>query len=98
MNGEKHDQGKPKTGLMMRDFAQALTAVAEVATFGAEKYGSPSGWQNVEDAQNRYEDALCRHLLGKNINEIDDESGLLHLAHCVWNALAILELKLKGMT
>jgi len=82
-------------GLMMKDFSRALTAVAEVSTYGCLKYGCPSGWENVKDAPVRYEDALGRHQLAKAVSEVDEESGLLHAAHLAWNALCVLELKLR---
>ena len=90
--GVKHDQGKPRVGLMVQDFSRALTEVAKVSTFGAEKY-SPSGWVSVENAQERYTDALYRHLLASASEYADPESGLPHLAHAAWNVLAILELR-----
>ena len=94
--GVKHDQGKPMTGLMLRDFARALEAVATVTTFGAQKY-SPSGWLAVPEAERRYTDALCRHLLADLRGEAaDSESGLPHLAHAAWNVLALLELRSRG--
>ena len=96
MNGKKYDEGKPMSGLMLRDFCCALTKVAEVSTYGCLKYGSPSGWQKVEQADTRYHNALVRHLLAEPCTEMDEESGLLHLAHVAWNALAILELKLRS--
>lgn len=91
--GAKLDAGKPMTGLVLRDFSRALTAVAEVGTYGATKY-SPSGWLEVPDAERRYLDALFRHLLATDTR---DESGLLHEAHVAWNALAVLELKLRAL-
>lgn len=91
MTGEKHDTGKPRTGLMISDFSRALRAVAEVSTYGAEKY-SPSGWLKVPDAPERYLDALYRHLLADCTEELDGESGLMHLAHAAWNLLALLEI------
>lgn len=94
MNGQKHDEGKPMTGLMIRDFKNALNEVAKVSTFGCKKYGAPSGWQAVPDALNRYDDALARHLLAQSGHPVDEESGLLHRAHLAWNALATLELML----
>lgn len=96
--GVKHDAGKPRAGLMLLDFARALEAVAEVTTFGAQKY-SPSGWRSVPDAEARYTDALVRHLLAwkQADGEVDEESQLLHLAHAAWNALAVLELELARM-
>ena len=96
--GVKHDQGKPMTGLMLQDFARALETVATVTTFGAQKY-SPSGWLAVPEAGRRYTDALCRHLLADLRGEATDgESGLPHLAHAAWNALALLELRGRGRT
>lgn len=94
--GVKHDQGKPMVGLMLTDFSRALEAVASVTTFGAGKY-SPSGWLAVPEAERRYTDALCRHLLADLRGEATDaESGQPHLAHAAWNALAVLELRLRG--
>lgn len=91
--GTKLDRGKARAGLMMRDFSRALAAVADVTTFGAEKY-SPSGWTEVPDREARYADALARHLLASE--EDDPESGLPHAAHVAWNALALLEIKLRS--
>jgi len=95
VNENKHDEGKPPVGLMLSDFPRALLAVAEIAGYGCRKYGSPSGWQNVDNGVRRYDDALGRHLLAQSISDTDEESGLLHAAHLAWNALAVLELRLK---
>lgn len=90
--GAKLDAGKLRVGLMFADFACALEAVAAVTTFGAQKY-TASGWRIVPDGVARYTDALHRHLLAHHAGEITDaESGLPHLAHAAWNALAVLEL------
>lgn len=92
--GAKLDAGKTKTGLMVSGFANALSAVAEVTTFGANKY-TPNGWLSVPDASVRYNDALYRHLFQSVSAKTDPESQLSHLAHAAWNALAILELQLR---
>lgn len=92
--GVKNDQGKPRIGLMMHDFSRALTEISRVTTFGAEKY-APSNWLLVENAQERYADAMYRHLLASAIERVDSESGLSHIAHAAWNALAILELEAR---
>lgn len=91
----KADKGKPRAGLMLEDFSNAFMEVAKVSTFGAEKY-APHSWVNVESE--RYKDALARHLLKFycDENSLDEESGLLHLAHATWNCLALLEVKLRG--
>ncbi len=85
----KKDKDKPRTGLMLTGFAKGLWWVACVATFGAGKYGENT-WQDVPDALPRYKDALARHLLAGDT--MDRESGLPHMAHVAWNALAILSL------
>lgn len=88
--GLKYDRGKPRAALVLGGFANALLEVAKVGTFGAEKY-APNNWKLVEPE--RYEDALFRHLLQWQSGElVDPETGLLHLAHAAWNALAILQL------
>jgi hypothetical protein len=90
--GTKLDKQKPRMGLMFCDFAKALTAVAEVTTFGAEKY-TAHGWLTVPNGQERYKSALLRHLVQEASGELrDSESQLLHAAHAAWNALACLEL------
>ena len=92
--GAKLDAGKPRVGLMLSGFSRALLAVAGVTTYGAVKY-SPSGWETVPDGIARYDDAKGRHLLQGYIDDVDPETGLDHLAQEAWNALAILELRLR---
>lgn len=91
--GAKLDQGKTLAGVL-GDFSLALTAVAEVGTFGARKY-SRGGWQSVPDGVTRYHDAKWRHLLKRRHEAVDPDSGLLHLTHEAWNVLAELELYLR---
>lgn len=93
--GAKLDDGKPLAGLL-GDFSLALMAVVDVGTYGAKKY-SRGGWQSVPEGQQRYTDAMWRHMLAENRGELD-ESGLLHMAHAAWNALARLELKLRDVS
>lgn len=91
--GAKLDAGKAMAGILA-DFARALTAVAEVGTFGAKKY-SRGGWQAVPNGAERYTDAMWRHLLKEAYEPVDSDSGLAHDAHMAWNALARLELRLR---
>ncbi len=91
--GSKLDAGKTNANLL-KDFSLALTAIAEVATFGANKY-SKGGWQFVEDGISRYADAGVRHWLKENSEEFDQDSKLRHIAHRAWNVLAELELILR---
>ena len=93
--GAKLDANKPRIGLVLGDFARALQSVAVVGTYGAHKY-TDHGWKHVPNGIGRYTDALYRHLLAENIEEKDQESGLLHAACLAWNALARLELLLRA--
>lgn len=93
--GLKYDNGKNRMGLMCENFSRALWEVAKVSTFGANKYGA-NNWQNLSNPKERYMDALCRHLFQHlQGDKVDNESGLLHLSHCAWNILALLEFELK---
>lgn len=91
----KYDRDKPRASLVLGGFPDALLKVAEVGTFGADKY-SDNGWKAVPKAAERYKDALYRHLLQSEKNWIDKESGLPHMAHAAWNALAVLQFILDG--
>lgn len=72
-----------------------LKHVVKVYTFGAEKY-SDNSWQNLPDGFQRYKAAALRHLTAHEEGEIfDKESGLHHMAHFAWNALAMLYFTLK---
>jgi len=94
--GAKLDAGKNRCALVIGGFSAALWQVSRVGTFGAAKY-TPNGWKEVEGGIERYTDAMARHLLAEAMGEdLDSESGLLHAAHAAWNALARLELMLKG--
>lgn len=93
--GAKLDAGKCDVGLLWESFPRALFAVAEVATFGANKY-SRGGWKEVQGGLLRYAGAEGRHKLYRYKGEVKDkESGFYHRSHEVWNALAQLEIFLK---
>lgn len=90
--GIKHDAGKPRMDLLP---FEALEAIAQVLTFGAEKY-SVDGWKKVDNAERRYMAALLRHLCAHDRGEARDaESGLPHAAHMATNALFILWFELQ---
>jgi len=93
--GAKLDAGKPRVALVMRDFAHALWEVARVGTYGAEKY-CESGWTTVPDGFHRYDDALMRHKLKDWMGEkMDTDLPVEHLAQVAWNALAMLERRIR---
>lgn len=91
--GAKDDAAKPMMGLLL-DFSHALSLVGDVCTHGARKY-SEGGWLEVQDGQKRYTHAMMRHLLAHAREPLDASSELPHLAHLIWNALAILELQCR---
>jgi len=85
--GKKNDDGKLRFDLLLPSFEED---VAEVLTYGAEKYGA-NNWQKVEDAKNRYYAALRRHLNAWRQGEVSDsESGLDHLAHAAANIMFLM--------
>ena len=93
--GIKLDSEKPRLSLIVCGFPHALEQVARVGTFGAKKY-SDNGWVSAPNGQQRYTDAMLRHLIAEARGErIDAESGMLHSAQVAWNALARLELELR---
>jgi len=89
----KLDAGKPKADLMF-SFGLAQLAVAEVCTFGTEKYFRGS-WEEVPDAIHRYQAAAARHLFKGNQEHLDPDSGLPHIDHAIWNLMAARELELR---
>lgn len=89
--GAKLDAGKPCAGILL-EFSRALLSVSELGTYGIRKYARGS-WKHVPDAKTRYTDALLRHLLKRDIEPIDPDTGLSHAVAVAWNALALLELE-----
>lgn len=89
----KFDKGKLRYDLIP---AEILEALAEIFTYGFEKYAKPfskekSGWEQVEIE--RYEAAMMRHYVAwKKGEEVDKESYYHHLKHMLWNAGVIMYL------
>ena len=92
------DAGKPQVVRgFMHYFPRAIMEVARISEFGASKYAW-NGWEAVDDGIRRYQEAGARHILKEAIEgQNDSDSGLLHLAHEAWNAMATLELKLREL-
>lgn len=85
----KADNDKPT---QFRLFAwDAVPEILEVYRYGLAKGYVKDSWRNVR--ADRYEDALVRHCHAYLLGESNDkESGLRHLAHLAWNALALIVL------
>lgn len=74
-----------------------IEEIVRVYTFGSIKYGDNT-WQTLHDGLNRYKAALLRHLVSTDKGEVNDpESGLNHLAHVAWNAIAMLHFKMEEL-
>jgi hypothetical protein len=85
---KKYDDGKPRTDLIP---PQPLLEVARVYTYGADKYGADN-WRNAPSLR-RYLAAAQRHVLAfQDGEDLDDESGLHHLAHAACNMLIMMTL------
>lgn len=83
----KDDEGKLRWSLLPW---RALAKVVEVLEYGAGKYRAHA-WVEVESAEDRYKEALLRHVAAFASGElIDPESGKSHLAHVACNALFLL--------
>lgn len=93
MESRKNDiiEGKLRWDLLPLHLVENIV---KVYTFGSRKYGDNT-WQNLPDGENRYFSALMRHLVAHRKGELrDPESGLLHMAHACWNAIALLHFAL----
>lgn len=89
-NGYKNDENKLRFDLISPFFEEEL---ARVLTYGANKYGV-NNWQKLEDGITRYYAALRRHLNAFwQDKEVDEESGLSHLAHAAANIMFLIEHK-----
>ena len=87
--------GKPRWELLPLD---AIEEIVKVYTMGAEKYADDA-WKTIPDAHRRYLAALFRHVAAYERGErLDKESGLSHLAHAAWNAIAILWLDMHKIS
>jgi len=84
--GTKYDKDKPRMDLLDTD---ALVGLAEVLTFGANKYAAHNWRKGIVNS--RHVAALMRHLGAINKGELlDPESGLPHIDHvgCCWMFLS----------
>ena len=91
--GHKHDTGKARFSLIP---LPALQEVMKVLEHGAEKY-EVDNWKRIDDFENRYYDAIFRHLFAyKNGEVLDKESGINHLAHAACGVLFLLDRQIEN--
>lgn len=89
--GIKYDSGKPRLDLIP---SEVLIELGKVLEFGARKY-SPGNWaKGIPNS--RLLAASLRHLAEFMAGrDIDEESGLNHISHCLCN-LAFLSYNIKN--
>lgn len=81
VEGIKHDQEKPRVGLVP---VEAILAVSNVLTAGAKVYGDRN-WE-LGISYERVYNATMRHLLAWwNGEDVDPDSGMSHLWHALTN-------------
>lgn len=83
---------------MISDFHLALQSVASVTAMGVGKHGPLGGWRQVPGFKEEYQNKKARHAIAGLVDDggLDPESGLPHLAHEAWNALALLQFALES--
>lgn len=90
--GTKYDQDKLQYTLIP---AHALAEVARNLTIGLKKYKERDNWKKVPNAEQRYLDALYRHLEAHRKGEIYDPDSsvpdMYHLSAVIVNAMFLLE-------
>ena len=93
--GTKYDQDKLQYSLIP---PYALEQIAKNLTVGLKKYKERNNWKKVEGAEQRYLDALYRHLEAHRRGEVYDPdssvSDMPHLAAVAVNAMFLLEFML----
>lgn len=93
--GTKYDQDKLQYSLIP---PHALEQVAKNLTVGLKKYKERNNWKKVQDAEQRYLDALYRHLEAHRRGELYDPDSSVpdmpHLAAVAVNAMFLLEFML----
>lgn len=83
--GLRFNAGKLRYDLLPAD---GLEDLVKVYTKGAEKY-APRNWELGMDWSKCYA-SLMRHVQEwAKGNDLDEETGLPHMAHAAWNAIAL---------
>lgn len=99
--GVKDIQGKVPVAQIFKQFPNTILLLAKASEFGHNKYKETDinwdNWKNVEDAIFNYNNARARHLLkeGDDLLNINEESGLPHIVHTLWNNMALIQLLIE---
>jgi hypothetical protein len=93
--GTKYDHDKLQYSLIP---SYALEQIAKNLTVGLKKYKERNNWKKVAGAEQRYLDALYRHLEAHRRGELYDTDSsvpdMLHMAAVAVNAMFLLEFML----
>lgn len=90
--GLHYDKGKLRVDLVP---PEAIEAIAEIMTYGCKKYAERNWEEGIRFS--RVYGSLFRHLLKWFRREdTDEESGLAHLKHALWNLAAIVTYVERG--
>jgi hypothetical protein len=85
--GVKHDDGKLHWSLV--DYKQ-IEKLVDILTLGEKKYAA-NNWMHVDNFNNRYFDALMRHITAwKYGDTIDKEWNKSHLSHAMANLMFLM--------
>lgn len=84
----RFNEGKPQLVFIL-DFPNAIAGLAKIKEFGAQKY-ELHNWKRGRGFRDTVS-SLLRHLVASSSEALDQDSGLPHIDHVVWNALALAE-------
>lgn len=87
----RYNKGKLELS-RMRDFGVATRGIVKVMMQGAVKYAD-GNWKLGGKKDQEYLDSHDRHLQAFHEGQYyDPDSGTPHLAHAIWNLMALMEL------
>ena len=88
---KRYNNGKPQLSYL-GDISEAIYELCKVFEMGAEKYGR-NNWKQG-GSSSIILDSLGRHYVKLASGAtVDEESGLHHAAHIIWNAAAYIQLE-----
>jgi len=92
MTGAKWDDGKAEYAFLQ---SEVIEEVLKIYAGGAKKYGLGNYQKGIH--YSRVFSAAMRHLWAWwRGQDLDEESGLSHLSHALWNIMTLLEYVKRG--
>lgn len=91
----RNNAGKVELDYIL-EFPTPVEAFCRVKEHGAAKY-ERGNWRKGGKPDHEYTSACLRHILAFKRGEFyADDSGCAHLAHAIWNLMALMELNYPG--